>query len=69
MPFPYYEPPAAIDLAVGGVPDGEPGPAAEVPLGRNLLLRQGHDVDPGERALFDAADDFRAELRLPYPRC
>ena len=62
MAFPYHEPAAAIDLAVGGVPDGEPGPAAEVPYriwrGRNLLVRQGQAVDPGELALFDAADRF-----------
>ena len=60
MAFPYREPAAAVDLAVGGVPDGDPGPAADIPYrtyrGRDLLVRQGQEIDPGELALRDAAD-------------
>ena len=73
MSVPYHEPPAAVDLAEGGVPDGVPGPANEPPYrfhrGRDLLRRQGQAVDPGELALFDAADRFREEFRQQYPRC
>ena len=60
---------AGLDLAVGGVPDGDPGPAAEELFGRDLLLRPGHDIDPDEQTLFYTADAFQAELRQPYPRC
>ena len=72
MSVPYHEPPAAVDLAEGGVPDGVPGPANEPPYrfhrGRDLLERQGQAVDPGELALFVAADAFRMEFRQQYPR-
>ena len=72
MSVPYHEPPAAVDLAEGGVPDGVPGPANEssyrIHRGRNLLTRQEQAVDPGELALFEAADAFRRELRKQYPR-
>ena len=72
MAYPSLDPLAAIDLDVGGVPDGEPGPAAGDPVdpvGWTLLYRYGRDIDPAERAVFDGAAAFRAELRHPYPRC
>ena len=51
---------------------GVPGPANEssyrIHRGRNLLTRQGQTVDPGELALFKAADVFHRELRQQYPR-
>ena len=72
MANPSLGPLAAIDLDVGGVPDGEPGPAAGDPVdfvGWSLVYRHGRDIDPAERAVFDGAAAFRAELRQPYPRC
>ena len=33
----------------------------------DLLTRQGQAVDPGELALFEAADAFHLELRQQYP--
>ena len=71
MTCPYREPAAAVNLAVCGVPDGDPGPAVAPRYrefrGRDLLVCQGQRVDPGKLALFDAADMLRGEMRNPYP--
>ena len=55
------------------LPDGDPGPVDALPYqdyrGRDLLVRQGQKIDPGELALHDVADLFRLEMRKPYPQC
>ena len=72
MAYPYQEPATAVNLAVGGIPDDDPGPAVAPRYrefwGQDLLVRQGQRVDPGELALYDAADMLRHEMRNPYPR-
>ena len=72
MAYPYQEPAATVDLAVGGVPDGDLGPAVAPCYwefrGRDLLVHQGQRFNLGELALYDAADMLRGEMRNPYQR-
>ena len=69
MAYSYRQAAAAVNLAEGRVPDGDPGPAVAPPCrvwhGQDLLIRQGQRVNPREFALFDAADSLRSEMRNP----
>ena len=70
MAYPYREPAAAVNLDVCGVPDGDPGPAADPPYqdfrGRDLLVCQEQSIDPGEVALHGAAGMLRHKMGKPY---
>ena len=69
MAYPYRPPATAVDLAEGGVPDDDPGPAVAPRYrefrGRDLLVCQGQRVNPGELTLYDAADMLWGEMRNP----
>ena len=72
MAYPYQEPATAINLAAGGVPDGDVGPAVapcyQEYRGWELLVRQGQRVDPGELTLYEAADMLQGKMRNPCPQ-